>query len=136
MSPKSNTIGNPAEPLSNEYSPATVGAQGASLTANISVNLKMTASTDDWSGSRFPLYDWQYLTITAIRYPCSEYFRLSLPSGAAKSLYWTQSLAASLSALEGDPSRGQVPTWRARVISFHSISLTTLSLQVSFPLST
>lgn len=66
MSPKPNTIGNPAEPLSNEYSPATAGAQGASLTANISVNLKMTASTDDWSGSRFPLYDRWYLTITAI----------------------------------------------------------------------
>lgn len=33
MSPKSNLVGNPAEPLSNEYSPATAGAQGASLTA-------------------------------------------------------------------------------------------------------
>ena len=33
-------------------------------------------------------------------------------------------------------SRGQVPTWRARAISSHSISLTTPSLQVSFPLST
>ena len=43
MSPKSNTIGNPAEPLSNEYSPASAGAQGASLTAkqdNILVNRK------------------------------------------------------------------------------------------------
>ena len=33
MSPKSNPVGNPAEPLNNEYSPATAGAQGASLTA-------------------------------------------------------------------------------------------------------
>jgi len=43
MSPKSNLVGNPAEPLSNEYSPATAGAQGASLTAkqdNILVNRK------------------------------------------------------------------------------------------------
>ena len=31
MSPKSNLIGNPAEPLRNEYSPANAGAQGASL---------------------------------------------------------------------------------------------------------
>ena len=31
MSPKSNLIGNPAEPLRNEYSPAIAGAQGASL---------------------------------------------------------------------------------------------------------
>ena len=51
------------------------------------LRFKMTASTDDWSGSRFPLYDWRYLTLTAIRYPGSECFRLSLPSGAAKSLY-------------------------------------------------
>ena len=33
MSPKSNPVGNPAETLGNEYSPATAGAQGASLTA-------------------------------------------------------------------------------------------------------
>ena len=31
MSPKSNLIGNPAEPLRNEYSPAIAGAQVASL---------------------------------------------------------------------------------------------------------